>query len=175
MSTSSKPGTSKKRQTKPKDPPGPNRAIINWKEEEFYNLPTLDAPPGYMTLYATSFREGNYGLPMSTFLGEILTKYGIHLSQVNALELPRVTHFEFICRAKKLGLTFEMFNIFYYVTYTGDFYSFNSRTGGCPSEKALVIARTSLMWVPREPRATPVYAYKGKVGAEMMTMLLHVR
>ncbi|KAF5804758.1 hypothetical protein HanRHA438_Chr05g0210651 [Helianthus annuus] len=65
---------------------------------------------------------------MSKFLGEILTKYGIHLLHVNALGLPQVTHFEFIYRAQKIEPTFEMFNFFYYVTYTGGFYSFNSRT-----------------------------------------------
>ncbi|KAM0067609.1 hypothetical protein Hdeb2414_s0002g00063371 [Helianthus debilis subsp. tardiflorus] len=50
-------------------------------------------------------------------------------------------------------------------------------------EKALVVAGMSLMWVPREPRVAPVYAYKGKgysllnvfdpkAGGEMTTMLL---
>ncbi|KAJ0752165.1 hypothetical protein HanPI659440_Chr09g0321221 [Helianthus annuus] len=76
-----------------------------------------------MTLYATLFREGNFRLPMLKFLGEILIKYGIHISQVNALGLPRVTHFE-------VGANVEMFNAFYYVTYIGGFYSFNSRTAG---------------------------------------------
>ncbi|KAJ0728190.1 hypothetical protein HanLR1_Chr07g0238791 [Helianthus annuus] len=115
MSTSSKPATSKKRQSKPKDPPGPNRAVINWKEEEFHKLcqrfkfpsewgaqyPTtgstaLNTPPGYMKLYAAFFREGNFCLLMSNFL--------------------------------KLVPTVEMFNVFYYVTYAGGFYSFSSRT-----------------------------------------------
>ncbi|MFS7937898.1 hypothetical protein Hanom_Chr05g00433151 [Helianthus anomalus] len=61
-----------------------------------------------MTLYAAFFREGNFRLPMSKFLSEVLTKYGIHISQL----VPAV----------------EMFNVFYYVTYAGGFYSFNSRT-----------------------------------------------
>ncbi|MFS7963130.1 hypothetical protein Hanom_Chr08g00734521 [Helianthus anomalus] len=147
MSTSSKPSRSKRRQAKPKDPPSPNRAIINWKEEELHNLilrfkfpsdcgiqfpiagsTSLDALPGYMTLYATFSREGNFRLPMSKFLEEILTKYGIHLSQVNAIGFPRVTQFEFIYRAQKREPTFEMFNVFYYGTYTRGFYSFNSIT-----------------------------------------------
>ncbi|MFS7998323.1 hypothetical protein Hanom_Chr12g01152381 [Helianthus anomalus] len=52
-------------------------------------------------------------------------------------------------------------------------------------EKALVAAGMSLLWVPREPRAFPVYAYKGKgyslmnvfdpkVAGEIATALLHV-
>ncbi|MFS7998322.1 hypothetical protein Hanom_Chr12g01152371 [Helianthus anomalus] len=149
MSISTKVGGSKRRQPKSKDPPGPNQSIINWKEEILHNLiqefkfpsdwwvkfpiagsTAFDAPPGYMTHYAAFFREGNFRLPMSKFLGEILTRYGLHISQVNALGLPRVTHFEFICQEQKIEPTFEMFNVFYYVTYTRGFYSFNSRTVG---------------------------------------------
>ncbi|KAF5773757.1 hypothetical protein HanRHA438_Chr13g0602941 [Helianthus annuus] len=190
-----------------------------------------------MTLYAAFFRESNFRLPMLKFLGEVLTRYGMHISQVNALGLPRVTHFEFICRAHKIEPTFKMFNVFYYVTYTGGFYSFNSRTAGvlpCSQdppksfhdwkqkffyiwrgiipidmhyqsesegvpkvavsisfpdeewyktltrrptpiiqleEKALVAADMSLLWVPRDPRAYPVYAYKGKGGYSLMNVL----
>ncbi|KAJ0770443.1 hypothetical protein HanPI659440_Chr07g0257481 [Helianthus annuus] len=88
----------------------------------------LDAPPGYVTLYADFFREGNFRLPMTKFTGEVLTNYGLHISQINALGLPRLTHFEFICRANRVEPTFEKFNVFYFVTYIGGFYSFNSRT-----------------------------------------------
>ncbi|MFS7913133.1 hypothetical protein Hanom_Chr02g00138251 [Helianthus anomalus] len=135
MSTSSKVVSTKKRKSKPKNPLGPNQAMINWKEEELHNLiqnfafpadlgvqfpiatsTALDAPPGYMTLYVAFFREGNFRLSMSKFLGDVLMRYGIHISQVNALGLPQVTHFEFICRAQKIEPTFEMFNVFYYVT-----------------------------------------------------------
>ncbi|KAJ0941970.1 hypothetical protein HanPSC8_Chr03g0086371 [Helianthus annuus] len=147
MSTGGNP--SKKRKYRPRNPPGPDRAEINWKEEEFQNLvrdmgfrsewgaqfPTpnstaLDAPPGYIALYVAYFREGNFCLPMTKFTGEVLTNYGLHISQINALGLPRITHFEFICRANRIAPTFEMFNVFYFVSYTGGFYSFNSRTGG---------------------------------------------
>ncbi|MFS7998326.1 hypothetical protein Hanom_Chr12g01152421 [Helianthus anomalus] len=49
---------------------------------------------------------------MSKFLGEILTRYGLHISQVNALGLPRS----------------PISSLF--VTYIGGFYSFNFRTAG---------------------------------------------
>ncbi|KAJ0792536.1 hypothetical protein HanOQP8_Chr01g0019101 [Helianthus annuus] len=148
MSTGANPLT-KKRKYKGRNPPCPDRAAISWKEEEFQNLvrdmgflpewgaqfPTpnstaLDAPPGYIALYAAFFREGNFRLPMTKFTAEVLTNYGLHISQINALGLPRVTHFEFICRANRVEPTFEMFNVFYSVSYTGGFYSFNSRTSG---------------------------------------------
>ncbi|KAJ0618730.1 hypothetical protein HanHA89_Chr02g0056881 [Helianthus annuus] len=91
------------------------------------NSTAIDAPPGYIPLYAAFFREGNFRLP---FTAEALTNHGLHISQINALGLPSVTHFEFICRANRVKPTFEMFNVFYMVTYTGGFYSFNSRTSG---------------------------------------------
>ncbi|KAJ0770540.1 hypothetical protein HanPI659440_Chr07g0258771 [Helianthus annuus] len=83
-----------------------------------------------MTLYAAFFREDNFRLPMTKFTGDVLTNYGLHISQVNALGLPRITHFEFICRANRIEPTFEKLIMFYFVSYTGGFYSFNSRTGG---------------------------------------------
>ncbi|KAF5774290.1 hypothetical protein HanRHA438_Chr13g0609241 [Helianthus annuus] len=121
----------RKRKYKPKNPPGPDRAEINWKEDEFQNLvrdrgfrselsaqfPTpnstaLDAPSGYIALYAAFFREGNFRLPITKFTGEVLTNYGLHIS------------------ANRFEPTFEKFNVFYFLSYTGGFYSFNSRTGG---------------------------------------------
>uniref|UniRef100_A0A251VG72 Transposase (putative) gypsy type domain-containing protein n=1 Tax=Helianthus annuus TaxID=4232 RepID=A0A251VG72_HELAN len=141
----------KKRRHKGKTPPGPDQAVIGWKEEEFHNLvremgfrpewgaqyPTvgstaMDAPPGYLTLYAAFFREGNFRLPITKFTASVLRNYGLHISQINAIGLPRVTHFEFVCRANRVDPTFEMFNVFYCVTYTNGFYSFNSRTGVTP-------------------------------------------
>ncbi|KAF5776730.1 hypothetical protein HanXRQr2_Chr12g0527541 [Helianthus annuus] len=83
-----------------------------------------------MSLYADFFREGNFRLPMSRFIGEVLTGYGLHISQISALGLPRITHFEVICRANRVEPSFEKFNVFYFVTYTGGFYSFSSRTTG---------------------------------------------
>ncbi|KAJ0805360.1 hypothetical protein HanPI659440_Chr02g0049081 [Helianthus annuus] len=91
------------------------------------NSTAIDAPPGYISLYAAFFREGNFRLP---FTAEALTNHGLHISQITALGLPSVTHFEFICRANRVEPTFEMFNVFYMVTYTGGFYSFNSQTSG---------------------------------------------
>ncbi|MFS7954998.1 hypothetical protein Hanom_Chr07g00637261 [Helianthus anomalus] len=83
-----------------------------------------------MTLYVDFFRDGNFRLPMLKFIGEVLIGYGLHISQINTLGLPRITHFEFIYRAQRIEPTFEKFNIFYFVTHTGGFYSLNSHTGG---------------------------------------------
>ncbi|MFS8007469.1 hypothetical protein Hanom_Chr14g01261341 [Helianthus anomalus] len=94
------------------------------------NSTTLDALPGYIALYAAYFREGNFHLPMMKFTAKVSTKYGLHISQINALGLPRLKHFEFICKANHIDPTFEMFNVFYFVSYTSGFYPFNPRTSG---------------------------------------------
>ncbi|MFS7937868.1 hypothetical protein Hanom_Chr05g00432821 [Helianthus anomalus] len=39
------------------------------------------------------------------------------------------------------------------------------------AEKAYVAAGMSMMWVPKDPRAGPVYAFKGKVGYSLMKVL----
>ncbi|KAJ0620959.1 hypothetical protein HanIR_Chr01g0003251 [Helianthus annuus] len=218
MSTFTKPVGSKKRHSRPKDPLGPDCAIINWKEEEFHNLcqrfkftrewgaqfPTagstaLNTPPGYMTLYAAFFREGNFRLPMTKFFGEIFTRYSLHISKINALGLPRVTHFEFICRAQKLVPSVEMFNMHYRAESEGvpkvviggsyadqEWYKTLTRIPTAMlqlEEKALVVAGMSLMWVPKHPKAAPIYSYMGKgyslmnaldseVGGEMVSKVL---
>ncbi|KAF5821031.1 hypothetical protein HanXRQr2_Chr01g0009021 [Helianthus annuus] len=124
--------TQKKRKHRGKAPPGPDQAVINWKEEEFQNLvrgmnfrsewgaqypppgsTALDAPPGCLT-------------------AAVLRGYGLHISQINAIGLPRITHFEFVCRSYRVDPTFEMFNVFYSVSYTSGFYSFQARAGVSP-------------------------------------------
>ncbi|MFS8018564.1 hypothetical protein Hanom_Chr15g01393491 [Helianthus anomalus] len=125
MSTTSKPAGTMKRKSKPKNPLGPDQATINRKEEELQNLIENFA---FLLTGVSSF------LPLVVANVKVsrrcLTRYGIHISQVNALGLPWIPHFEFICQAQKIEPNFEMFNVFYYVTYTGGFYSFNSRTAG---------------------------------------------
>ncbi|MFS7927054.1 hypothetical protein Hanom_Chr04g00304421 [Helianthus anomalus] len=49
---------------------------------------------------------------MTKFTGEVLKNYGLHISRINAPGLPRITHFELICRANHIKPTFEMFNVF---------------------------------------------------------------
>ncbi|KAJ0491851.1 hypothetical protein HanIR_Chr12g0568361 [Helianthus annuus] len=141
----------KKRKQRSRGPPGPDQAVINWKEEEYHNLvrghnfrpewgaryppsgsTALDAPPGFITLYAAFFREGNFRLPITKFVAGVLRGYGLHISQINAIGLPRITHFEFVCRSYRVEPTFQMFNTFYSVTYSSGFYSFQARTGVVP-------------------------------------------
>ncbi|KAJ0743163.1 hypothetical protein HanPI659440_Chr10g0372671 [Helianthus annuus] len=207
MSTSTKAGGSKRRQTKPKYPPGPNRAIINWKEEELHNLiqrfkfpfdlgvqfpiagsTALDSPPGYLMLYAAFFREGNFRLPMSKFLGEILTNRDPSKSfhdwkqkffYIRRVVIPIDMHY----RTESEGVP----KVVVAASYADKEWYKTVTRRPTPiiqlEEKALVAAGMSLMWVPREPTAFPVYACKGKgyslmnvfdlkVGGEIATTLL---
>ncbi|KAJ0617791.1 hypothetical protein HanHA89_Chr02g0045821 [Helianthus annuus] len=112
--------TQKKRKHRGKAPPGPDQAVIGWKEEEFQNL-----------VRGMNFRP-DFRLPITKFTAAVLRGYGLHISQINAIGLPRITHFEYVCRAHRIEPTFEMFNVFYSVTYTSGFYSFQARTGVAP-------------------------------------------
>ncbi|KAJ0618301.1 hypothetical protein HanPSC8_Chr02g0057491 [Helianthus annuus] len=120
MSTSSRPeGSWKGKRSKSKDPLRADQAVINWREDEFQQIcqnfqflvnwgaqyPTpgstaLDAPPGYITLYGAFFRKDNFRLPITKFFGEVLTRYGLHVSHISPVGMPWVTHFEFICQAQ---------------------------------------------------------------------------
>ncbi|MFS7998992.1 hypothetical protein Hanom_Chr12g01160671 [Helianthus anomalus] len=141
--------STKKRKNKSKNPPGPDQAVIGWREEEFQNLvrdmgfrsewdcqfPTpnstaFDAPPGYITLYAAFFREGNFRLPMTKFTVDVLTNYGLHISQINALGLPLLHISSLFVGPTTLSPHLNCSTFFYFVSFTGGFYSFNSRTGG---------------------------------------------
>ncbi|KAJ0768847.1 hypothetical protein HanLR1_Chr03g0106341 [Helianthus annuus] len=75
---------------------------------------------------------GSFRLPITKFTAAVLRGYGLHISQINTIGLPRITHFEYVCRAYRIEPTFEMFNVFYSVTYTSGFYSFQARTGVAP-------------------------------------------
>ncbi|MFS7897232.1 hypothetical protein Hanom_Chr00s007557g01738021 [Helianthus anomalus] len=105
------------------------QSLVSW-EATFPSAGStiVDARHDFITLYATIFKEGNFWLPVAKFVSEVLTSYGIHISQVSLVVMPRITHFEFIYRAHNLVPTFDRFNVFHYVSVNVGFYSFNSRT-----------------------------------------------
>ncbi|MFS7910496.1 hypothetical protein Hanom_Chr02g00107021 [Helianthus anomalus] len=51
---------------------------------------TVDAPPGYITLYSDIFREGNFRLPATHFLGAILHHFSFHISQLSPMGMVRI-------------------------------------------------------------------------------------
>ncbi|MFS8016342.1 hypothetical protein Hanom_Chr15g01367451 [Helianthus anomalus] len=120
----------RKRKNKGRAPPSPDQAVIGWKEEEFHNLVReMGFRPEWGAQYPTS---GSTAMDAPPFTASVLRNYGLHISQINVIGLPRITHFEFVCRAHRIDPTFEIFNVFYSVSYTSGFYSFNARTGVAP-------------------------------------------
>ncbi|MFS7917290.1 hypothetical protein Hanom_Chr03g00187291 [Helianthus anomalus] len=52
-------------------------------------------PTRMISMYIDFFKEGNFSLPMTKCVGEVLQRYGIYTSQVSALGMSRITHYEF--------------------------------------------------------------------------------
>ncbi|KAJ0546494.1 hypothetical protein HanIR_Chr08g0361651 [Helianthus annuus] len=85
------------------------------------------APSGYITLFWDFFCDGNFRLPATTFLLDILTFYNIHLSQLHPIGMVRVRHFEFVCRTMNIEPTVPRFRVFHQMHCTQGFYSFVQR------------------------------------------------
>ena len=88
----------------------------------------LDTPSGYLTLYYEFFYSGNFRIPVTKFFVSLLGAYGVHISQMNALGVMRMRHFEFVCRAHNIEPHASMFNVFYRMTCQAGFYSFAHRS-----------------------------------------------
>ncbi|KAF5787864.1 hypothetical protein HanXRQr2_Chr10g0457651 [Helianthus annuus] len=73
------------------------------------NQTAADAPPGYITLYEDFFLQGNFRLPATNFMGNILHFYNFHISQMSPPGMVRVRHFEFLYRAHGIEPTVEKF------------------------------------------------------------------
>ncbi|KAM0018466.1 hypothetical protein Hdeb2414_s0026g00674391 [Helianthus debilis subsp. tardiflorus] len=86
-----------------------------------------DAPPGYITLYEDFFLQGNFRLPATNFLGNILHHYNFHISQMSPPGMVRVRHFEFLCHSHGIEASVDKFRAFYQLQRTMGFFSFASR------------------------------------------------
>ncbi|MFS7911911.1 hypothetical protein Hanom_Chr02g00123621 [Helianthus anomalus] len=79
-----------------------------------------------MTLYADFFKEGNFCLPMTKFFwGNSFLIWNTYLSD-QRFGPTSCDPFELTCRAQRLVLMVDIFNVSYYVSYTISFYLFNS-------------------------------------------------
>ncbi|MFS7946875.1 hypothetical protein Hanom_Chr06g00541501 [Helianthus anomalus] len=68
-----------------------------------------DATPGYITLFADFFSEGNFRLLAAHFQGNILQYYGFHISQMSPMGMVRMRHFVFVCRTQGKDPTVDKF------------------------------------------------------------------
>ncbi|KAJ0614312.1 hypothetical protein HanIR_Chr02g0061031 [Helianthus annuus] len=85
------------------------------------------APPGYITLFADFFIDGNFRLPATYFMATILHFYGFHISQLSPIGMVRIRHFEFVCRSQGLEPSADKFRVFYQLIRNMGFYSFAQR------------------------------------------------
>jgi hypothetical protein len=73
----------------------------------------IDAPPRKITLYTNFCTSSHLRIQIRHFLADLLCHYGVHLSQVAPLGLPKVFHYEFCVRALKSAPEIPMFCPFY--------------------------------------------------------------
>ncbi|KAJ0788594.1 hypothetical protein HanPI659440_Chr05g0193551 [Helianthus annuus] len=85
---------------------------------------STDAPAGFITLFADFFETGNFWLPLTEFMAELLEYYRIHISQLSPLGMVRARHFEYCFRSQDLEPAGEKFCRFYQMQAQLGFYSF---------------------------------------------------
>ncbi|KAJ0880496.1 hypothetical protein HanRHA438_Chr10g0463801 [Helianthus annuus] len=56
---------------------------------------SVDAPAGYITLWADFFTEGNLRLPVTVFVAEVLEYYHLHISQLSPFGMFQIRNFEY--------------------------------------------------------------------------------
>ncbi|MFS8007843.1 hypothetical protein Hanom_Chr14g01265721 [Helianthus anomalus] len=84
-----------------------------------------DAPAGMITLFIDFLGLGNFWLPLAVCMADLLEYYKIHLSQLSALGLVRVQHFEYCFRSQEIKPMVENFRRFYQLQALLGFYSFS--------------------------------------------------
>ncbi|KAM0031400.1 hypothetical protein Hdeb2414_s0017g00508361 [Helianthus debilis subsp. tardiflorus] len=70
---------------------------------------TAHAPAGYITLFWDYFTKGNFRLPVTRFVLDILDFYKFHIPQLNPMGMFRIRHFEFVCWSMHIEPTVDCF------------------------------------------------------------------
>ncbi|KAM0071807.1 hypothetical protein Hdeb2414_s0001g00029431 [Helianthus debilis subsp. tardiflorus] len=66
----------------------------------------------------------NYRVPLTKFYIEVLVFHEVHLSQMNPFGLAKVCQFELVCRGSESDPDLDVFQAFYKLNRTGDWYIF---------------------------------------------------
>lgn len=104
------------------------RISLEWELELPANGNTaMDALAGKLTLDVDFFAHGNFRLPVTTFLRDLLLTYGLHITQVHPLRMMRIRQFEFYCRTQGMIPTFEKLNVFYKLCTKSSSFGFHIR------------------------------------------------
>ncbi|GKA63652.1 hypothetical protein Tco_0763258, partial [Tanacetum coccineum] len=92
-----------------------------------------ERPAGKIGLYTRFFYFGNFRLPLSTFLVNILRHFRINISQLSVIGAAKVSHFEIVCRVYGITPTVGLLRCFYVNSKKNGWMSFIKR-----SDKSLV-------------------------------------
>ncbi|KAJ0779849.1 hypothetical protein HanPI659440_Chr06g0231041 [Helianthus annuus] len=127
---------------------------IKWSEEIFNDLvksfkfpvswgaiypqegqTTAQAPASYITLFWDYFAKGNFRLPATKFVLEVLSYYKFHISQLNPMGMVLIRHFEFLCQLMHIEPLVDRFRVLYLLHCSQAFYSFAQR----PTAKKILL------------------------------------
>ncbi|MFS7971118.1 hypothetical protein Hanom_Chr09g00828961 [Helianthus anomalus] len=86
-----------------------------------------DAPTGYITLFWDFFSAGNFRLPATKFVLDILSYYKFPISQMHPIGMVWVRHFEFVCHTMHIEPSVTRFLVFHQMHCSQGFYSFVQR------------------------------------------------
>ncbi|GJZ85019.1 hypothetical protein Tco_0650358 [Tanacetum coccineum] len=87
-----------------------------------------ERPAGKIRLYTRFFDFVNFGLPLSTFLVDILRYFRINISQLSVIGAAKVSHFEILCRVYAIVSTVGLFRCFYVNLKKSRWMSFSKRS-----------------------------------------------
>ncbi|MFS8025213.1 hypothetical protein Hanom_Chr16g01472331 [Helianthus anomalus] len=110
-----------------------------------------DVPPGYIILFADFFGEGDFRLPATHVLGDILQYYGFHISLLSPMGMVRIQHFEFVCRSQGEQPTVERFRAFYRFFHNWEMKFFYIRAEEIP----IVMQFRDMGTIPKEDLKIP--------------------
>ncbi|MFS7997968.1 hypothetical protein Hanom_Chr12g01148181 [Helianthus anomalus] len=83
------------------------------------NEPIYPFKPCKISLYTRVFVYCNYRIPFTTFLIQVLSFHGVHISQMNPFGLAKVNHFEISCCGLGAIPDLNVFRAFYKLTHSG--------------------------------------------------------
>ncbi|GKC25502.1 hypothetical protein Tco_1027652 [Tanacetum coccineum] len=87
-----------------------------------------ERPARKIRLYTRFFDFANFGLPLSTFLVDILRYFRINISQLSVIGAAKVSHFEILCRVYAIVSTVGLFRCFYVNLKKSRWMSFSKRS-----------------------------------------------
>ncbi|MFS7988028.1 hypothetical protein Hanom_Chr11g01029731 [Helianthus anomalus] len=83
-------------------------------------------PSGSIPLYCRHFEFSNFRHPFSTFVVNVLEYYRVSFGQIHPKGMPRVLHFEVLCRASGYDPSLLLFRRFFHLAKNGDWFTFET-------------------------------------------------